>query len=153
MELSIKRFSDNGESTLSIMYMNNTFFGFVLEDTYREIKKMHETCIPQGRYRVDYNPNVTPMTNKYRKKYAGFFTNHLMLQNVPFFENVYIHVGNSADDSSGCLLVGNKASSNADRDGFIGDSVNCFKKVYKSIAGALDKGEDVFITISEVFQR
>lgn len=153
MEIILNRISDNKESTLGAMYIDNKLVCFTLEDTYREVKKMNETCIPTGRFRIKFNPNDTPMTLKYRKRYQGFFTNHLELQNVPFFSNVYIHVGNTADDSSGCILVGKGANTNADRDGFISQSVDAFKKIYPLISQALNDKEDVFINIKETFPR
>lgn len=152
MEVALKRFSDSGESTLGLFYIDNQFIAFTLEDTYREVKKIHETCVPTGRYRILYNENVTPMTTKYRKRYS-FFKYHLELQNVPYFKNIYIHSGNTKDHTSGCILTGNTCTTNADRNGFIGDSRSCFTKVYKTISDALDDKLEVFINISEVFSR
>ena len=70
----------------------------------------------------------------------------LHVQNVPGFEYILIHCGNTDDNTEGCLLVGNTSKENLTRDGFIGESVNAYKRIYPSIANALVSGESVSIT-------
>ena len=151
MEIQVKRFNDSGESTLGLLYVDQKFFGFTLEDTWRDEKIKHETCIPIGRYRVNQNKIDTPMTKRYRKKYS-WFNYHLEIKNVPNFHNVYIHIGNDKDDTSGCLLVADQCNNNSVKKGFAGSSTGCFKRFYATVNEALEIG-DVWINISEEFTR
>ena len=54
--------------------------------------------------------------------------------------HVYIHIGNTKEDTQGCLLVG--LSKSKDR---INQSTDAFKKVYKQIVGAINNKENVTI--------
>lgn len=65
----------------------------------------------------------------------------LWVRDVPGFEYILIHTGNTDEHTSGCLIVGNSS----DIKGFIGSSVNAYKRTYPSIAQALENGEEVTI--------
>ena len=54
-----------------------------------------------------------------------------MLQDVPNFQYVYIHIGNDDDDTAGCLLVG--MGNSADDVGFINGSKQAYMKIYPII--------------------
>ena len=77
------------------MYLDGEFYGYTLEDTVRKPgqKVPGKTAIPAGSYKV----TVT---------YSPHFKKLLPLINdVPEFDGVRIHGGNSAADTNGCLLV------------------------------------------------
>jgi hypothetical protein len=65
-----------------------------LEDTVREKKIMHKTAIPEGTYEVIVNRSP-----KFKRDLPR-------LLNVPNFEGILIHRGNTPNDTSGCILVG-----------------------------------------------
>ena len=80
------------------------FFGYTLEDIVRpdpnpltpenEAKIPGKTAIPAGEYRVTWS-------------HSQRFQKYLpLLLNVPGFDGVRIHSGNSAEDTEGCILVG-----------------------------------------------
>lgn len=141
------RYSVNRESTLGLMFINSLFHCYTLEDEKREVKVAGETRIPSGRYEVIYRVSEdSTKTIGYRNKYY-WFKYHLMLKDVPNFTYVYLHVGNTDDDTDGCILVGNNANNNNLIDGNIGDSGKAFEKFYKAVSRALDSGEKVFITV------
>lgn len=71
-----------------------------LEDPHRRVKIMGETCIPVGRYAVIID------------KSQRFQTMLPRLLNVPEFSGIRIHSGNTVDDTSGCILVGNRRADN-----------------------------------------
>ena len=64
------------------------------------------------------------------------------LLNVPGYEGVLIHPGNTALDSAGCLLVGKNTIK-----GKITQSKETFAKLYKEMKAASDKGEKIEIEI------
>lgn len=98
MYLKLKRTYKGPEYTIGKLYINNEYFCDTLEDAIREKKVYTETAIPFGKYEVtiSYSPR--------------FKKNLPLLLNVPDFEGVRIHSGNTKDDTEGCILVGfNKA--------------------------------------------
>ena len=89
------------------------------------------TAIPEGRYRV-------------RTTYSPRFRRDLpLVENVPGFEGVRIHPGNTAADTEGCILPG----SSRDPQGRVLDSRSAFRKLGKLIRDAEQLGEEVFLTI------
>lgn len=153
MKIQLNRYSDNGQSTQGLMFLVNqqalNFMNYTLEDESREIKIKGETCIPEGLYEVGFNENVTPMTKKYRKKFS-WFTYHLHIKNVPGFEWIYIHVGNTEKDSDGCVLVQDQANNNQIENGFNGSSTSAYTRLYTMVADAVMNGEKVFIEIRDI---
>lgn len=140
MVFILQRFSDNRDSTLGILfkvYEDNkgkrpVFQGYTLEDEYRDEKVMKETRIPAGTYTLDIQPIDTPLTLKYRAKYA-WFKKHLEIKNVPGFVGVYIHIGNFDADSAGCVLIGDNADNNVIGPGSISNSTAAFKRFYENV--------------------
>lgn len=64
------------------------------------------------------------------------------LLNVPGFDGILIHPGNTALDSYGCILVGKNTVK-----GKITQSKDTFAKLYKELKAAADKGETIEIEI------
>jgi len=65
---------------------------------------------------------------------------------VPGFEFILIHTGNTDEHTSGCLIVGDSQENNTIiKDGFVGKSVNAYRRIYPKIAKAIDNGEEVTI--------
>lgn len=121
----LQRFFNDSKMTLGILYFGDTFF-YVLEDTKRDKKIKGQTRIPAGVYEVDKLKVLTPKTEQYRAKYS-WFDFHIHIKNVPNFENVYIHIGNTHRDTEGCLLIGNKATKET-----IEESTKAFRQFYKN---------------------
>lgn len=95
MLIEVKRDICKENFTLGKMYLDGEFYGYTLEDMVRKLgqKVPGKTAIPAGSYKV----TVT---------YSPHFKKLLPLINdVPEFDGVRIHGGNSAADTNGCLLV------------------------------------------------
>lgn len=136
----LQRFSNNRESTLGILHKViisagkevPIFQGYTLEDQFQLTKVPKETRIPPGIYNVDIQKADTPKTLQYRAKFP-WFKNHLEIKNVKDFVGVYIHLGNSDDDTDGCVLIGDNADNNVIGPGSISNSTAAFKRFYESV--------------------
>ena len=147
------RYSDNGESTLGLLFDDYKFLCYTLEDEKREVKKAGDTRIPEGTYQVGINEAHTGMTEKYRAKPWAEkigFDFHLHIKNVPNFTGVYIHVGNDDDDTEGCILVADTANNNQQHEGFIGQSVAAYCRLYLAVRSWQKSGDEVYITIVDL---
>ena len=70
----------------------------------------------------------------------------LHIIDVPNFEYILIHTGNTDEHTAGCLLVGDSQQNNqVTKDGFIGSSNNAYKRIYPNIAKAIGNLELVTI--------
>lgn len=151
MKLEVLRFSSQKDSTLGLLFDvtdRREFMAYTLEDEHRDVKVMHETRIPAGTYRITLR-TVGGFHSRYKKKFGELHKGMLWLRDVPNFEYILIHAGNDDDDTSGCLLVGDTQTQNVKSDGFVGSSVNAYKRIYKPIAAALERGEQVTITYTD----
>jgi hypothetical protein len=144
MKLEVIRYHTSDDYTLGMLLdvtEGRKFLCYTLEDEYREEKVMHETRIPAGTYKITLR-TVGGFHGRYEKKYGSMHKGMLWVRDVPGFEYILIHTGNTDEHTSGCLLVGNSS----DYKGFVGSSVNAYKRVYPSIAAALEAEEEVTIT-------
>lgn len=144
VEFKLKRLHDNGKSSIGFIQRRSVFKCFTLEDEARDVKVKGETRIAAGRYEVKKREVLSGLTKKYREKYP-WFDFHLELQNVPSFQYVYIHIGNTDKDTDACILVGNGCSNLATQS--ITHSADAYKALYQEITGILDTGAKVFIDI------
>lgn len=98
INLNLKRYIFNTEgdrSTIGDLFINDEFFCFTLEDEIRPggQKVYGKTAIPAGTYEV-----VLTVSNRFKRLMP-------LLVNVPNFEGVRIHGGNTAEHTHGCPLV------------------------------------------------
>lgn len=153
MDLTLQRFNRGNDSTVGLLSIGKgmgTFFKcFTCEDEQRHTKVMHETRIPAGTYEIKLRTEGG-FHKRYGDKYPKTHKGMLWLQDVPNFTFIYIHIGNSDDDTSGCILVGNSTSSDViNGGGTVGRSVEAYTDLYKRVSGVLLEGEKVFITIKD----
>ncbi len=149
MKLEVQRFSSKSNSTLGMLFdVTETpkFLCYTLEDEFREVKVSGETRIPSGTYNVTLR-TVGGLNERYTEKFgADFNKGMLWVRDVPNFEYILIHIGNTDLDSAGCLLVGDSQTQNITKNGFIGSSTDAYKRVYPQIADVLVNGGEVCIT-------
>lgn len=155
MELTLKRIALRSEYTIGKLYVDGEYVCDTIEDTVRdldkdgkfangEVKIPGKTAIPYGRYEVTMkvkSPKYSNFTKySWAKKYDGYLPR---LLNVPHFDGVLIHVGNSALDSEACVLVGeNKVV------GKVINSVNTFRRLMDDyLVPAKKRNENIVITI------
>ncbi|GAB3654152.1 hypothetical protein GCM10028791_24630 [Echinicola sediminis] len=142
--ITVLRYTDDGETTLGLLFLKNKFFAYTLEDTFREVKVRGSTRIPAGYYPLDFNRNLTPMTKAYRKS-RPWFDFHLEIKDIPNFSGVYIHVGNTHEDTEGCLLIADGVNAGISKS--ITQSRLAFERFYKKVSELLKANEPVKINI------
>ena len=150
MKLEVLRISSGKDSTSGILFMiegeQRTFLCYTLEDEYRASKIRSETRIPAGTYTLRLRTEGG-FHERYSSRFYGLHKGMLHVTNVPDFEHILIHCGNTDEHTAGCLLLGDTQHNNlVEEDGFIGRSTSAYKRVYPPIAEALEKGEEVTIT-------
>ena len=100
MKIEIKRDIKGNTYTAGKMYVDGQHFADTLEpraiDWSKEEKTLGKTAIPEGTYKVEM---------RYSTK---FKTQMPFVQNVPHFDGIMLHVGNSVRDSRGCILIGTR---------------------------------------------
>lgn len=139
VKIEVKRITKLSKSTIGELYIDGKLECYTVEDTVREIKGQsveswkipHVTAIPVGTYEV-----IIDMSNRFKKLLP-------LLLNVPGFDGVRIHTGNTAEDTEGCLIVG-KIKQVAG----VGGSKVAMAALQPKIQAALDRKEKVMLTIS-----
>jgi|TARA_R100000152_G_C6725539_1_gene150855 hypothetical protein len=158
MRLEVLRISSGEDSTNGILYLvdeieNDTqrkFLCYTLEDEKRDEKVRGETRIPSGTYKIELRKEGG-FHNKYSKRFSGIHRGMLHITNVPNFEYILIHCGNTDEHTAGCLLVGDSQENNQIvKNGFIGKSANAYKRIYPLIAEALEANETVTIVYKDI---
>jgi len=153
MKLIVLRFSSEADSTHGLLFehtgVGKKFLCYTLEDEARALKVRGETRVPAGTYKIELRKEGG-FHERYTKKYPGLHRGMLHVTDVPNFEYILIHTGNTDEHTAGCLLVGDSQENNQLLpDGFIGKSVNAYKRIYPSIAKAIENGEEVTITYQD----
>lgn len=153
MIIQVIRNSSAYGCTVSPLYVDGRYFCDVLEDVDRGLdsekpetlkrKVPGQTAIPYGKYKVTltFSPRFSN-----RSFYKEVCTKGLpTLNEVPGFDRILIHCGNTAADTEGCLLVGKKCLSTNELK--IVDSQKTFRKLYPLIENAIDNEEIVWLEI------
>ena len=133
-ELKIARRWFSKESTIGeLISPPGYLLAFTLEDHCPSpyVKTPGKTCIPPGRYQVVRRPS---------KRFAP--RQMLRLLEVPQFEGVLVHEGNTAADTEGCIIVGKARMLDK-----VLYSVDALRFVDEAIDQYLAKG-DVWVTIA-----
>lgn len=153
MEIVVKRIALKDDYTIGKMYVDGVYLCDTLEDKVRDYNKdgdlkdaneqkvYSKTAIPYGRYEIA----IDVVSPKYAQRASYIWCGGYLprLLNVPHFDGILIHAGNSAEDSAGCLLVGeNKVK------GRLVNSMATLKRLYAILKSADAKGEQIWITIA-----
>lgn len=136
MKIEIRRDSFQSQRTLGRMTVDGEFYGYTLEDEDRKLeaggtKVKGKTAIPKGEYKV-----TVSMSNRFKKRMPE-------VHNVPGFEGVRIHGGNTEADTEGCPLLGKRRTDIA-----IGDCAAINADLVRRIDEALSRGETVVLTVA-----
>lgn len=131
MRIELARIQRDADVTIGKITANKVEM-WACEDAVRPEKIAGRTAIPAGRYevRITFSPRFKRMLP--------------LLIGVPGFDGVRIHPGNDADDTEGCILPGLDRRPNG-----VGRSRDAFNILYQMIRAAEERGEPVFLEITE----
>lgn len=149
MKITVKLIANKSTYSISKLYIDDVYFCDVLEDTQRGLKQADsldiikskkvygDTAIPRGTYKI----TMDVVSNKFKSRsWAAPYKGKLpRLLNVPGYEGVLIHPGNTSKDTLGCILVGKN-----NVVGKVTDSVNTFHALMKKM---LTEKDDITITL------
>lgn len=132
MKLVLQRAPSSAHSTIGELSVDGRFECFTLEDVIRAtgIKVPGQTCIPAGHYEIQLT-----MSQRFSRVLP-------LLVNVPMFEGIRIHPGNTDADTEGCILVG--WGNGADQ---IMQSRDAFASLFSKLRGAEARGESITIEV------
>lgn len=129
MKIELIRSKSTDKATIGRMLIDGVFQCWTLEDVVRPVKIAHETAIPAGTYKV-----VITESARFKRRLP-------LLVDVPGFDGIRIHPGNSAADTDGCILVGTSRML---------DWVSGSRAAFESLFSVLDRpGLDITITIKD----
>lgn len=146
MEITVLRYNTEPDYTDGMLFIDNEFFCYTIEDGHRDVKVYGETRIPDGTYQLEFRTEGgfhQRYSARYGKKHKGM----LWVRNVPGFEYILIHVGNTPEDTAGCLLVGDQPIRD---EAFIAGSRKTYEALYPIVASAIDNGDEVCITYETI---
>lgn len=140
--ITLKRNIFTDKSTIGVLNLGDQTW-FSLEDKDRELKQSdpldlikvvkikEKTAIPIGKYEV-----ITSFSNRFKKVMP-------LLLEVPAFEGVRIHSGNTSENTEGCILLGKSQTKD-----FIGESRQAILEFMNTLNHKLELGK-VFIQITK----
>lgn len=152
MELLLKRIALRPTYTIGKLYIDGVYVCDTLEDAVRDLNKngvfdngekkiCGKTAIPYGTYKITMKVQSPKFSQKSAYAWCKGYLPRLL--NVPHFDGILLHAGNTEADTDGCPLVGeNKV---------IGKVINSMftlrNNVYPPLKAASDRGEKITITI------
>jgi hypothetical protein len=130
MELTLLREPTCEGFTRGQLFIDGVPECYTIEDQVRDVKIPGHTAIPAGRYRV-----VLTQSPRFKKVLPE-------LLEVPGFKGVRIHSGNTAEDTEGCIIVGQ-------RQGKAGvfESRQAMLELMAALDSAVEVGEQIWITV------
>lgn len=156
--MRVERFVFAKDWTLSRFFIMNELKGYGVEDEMRNVKVKGETAIPFGIYPLGYRQSpkfskefyYDEAANKLigKKDYYALpaaqratYRPHdlLWVKDVPGFEYVLIHWGNTDDDTDGCYIVGNNIAVVNGQDGVV-LSRSCYLAIYPLLYKKVKEG-------------
>jgi len=131
MKLVLERLHLSPTFTIGHLTVDGVWECWTLEDQVRILKVPGKTCIPYGIFMV-----VRDFSNRFQR---------LMLHvlDVPDFEGIRFHGGNTAEDTEGCILCGlNRYPERISR------CAPAVQALEKKVFAALDAGEEVTLEVT-----
>ena len=146
MKLTVQREPSENGRTYGKLYIDGVYFCETLEDQIREIagqpvdkwKIYGQTAIPAGEYHISF------------EKSPHFCTVLPLLMRVPGFSMVWIHWGNTALQTEGCILVGKSRGDlviGAKKLNAVLQSQIAFKELFERLRAAQEINDPITINV------
>ena len=130
LQIEIRREIYTERSTVGRLFVNGEFECYTLEDCARAKKIPGATCIPAGSYAA-----TITFSNRFQRQMPE-------LLEVPGFEGIRIHAGNTDAETEGCILVGETRAQD-----FVGCSRAAFGRLFMKLRKAEASGARMQVTI------
>lgn len=135
MKLTLYRDAFTDVATSGKLFIGGQMECYILEDVDRKLesggtKIKGQTAIPRGTYQIIVN-----MSNRFKRMLP-------LLVNVPGFDGIRIHPGNTSADTEGCLLPGVTRNVNS-----VGSSRVAFNSLFDKLTKAYNAGELITIEV------
>lgn len=136
MKLLLDRKEYADEATLGDLYVDGVWECVTLEDelAINGKKDPGKTCIPDGIYEV-----LITWSPKFKRRLP-------LLIEVPGFDGIRIHPGNTVEDTNGCLLTGEKLIQVSGVP-FLTHSAAAFERLFAKLDKAYTVGEKLSIEV------
>jgi lysozyme len=133
MELTLVRDVCGTDCTLGKLFVDGGFGCYTVEDVVRPdaTKVPGKTAIPEGRYRL-----LVTRSPRFGRELP-------LLENVPNFEGVRIHPGNSAEDTEGCIIPGRVRTARG-----VAESRLAFNELFAALKAELAHGRDIWLSVT-----
>ncbi len=126
MKLVLQRKPSGKTATIGELFIDGRFECDTLEDVVRAEKIHGRTAIPSGTYKV-------------KLTHSPRFKRILpLIENVPGFEGVRIHPGNTSDDTEGCILPGVWEE---------GETIGFSRVTFNKLYNRLQQADDITIEV------
>lgn len=132
MKLLLEREKPSLTCMMGSLFVDGEFECFTLEDVPRPTKIKGETAIPAGTYKV-----ILTMSPRFKKIMP-------LLLNVPGFDGIRIHTGNTHADTEGCLVVGQEVGPDGES---LLRSRAAYQPLFEKMQAATAAGQEIFIEI------
>lgn len=135
----LQRVQIDFDVTIGDLKIHGRHVCWVLEDPVREVvgepveawKIKGQTAIPVGRYKIE-----STFSNRFQMTTP-------QLMDVPGFEGIRIHPGNTVADTEGCLLPGRQRLTR-----MVGESQLAYREILKWLDAIDRNGDDAYILIT-----
>ena len=136
MRLELIRSTFGEHTTTGDLYADGVWQNFTLEDRVRPTgpKVPGETAIPEGVY-----PLIITPSPRFKRRLP-------LLVNVPGFDGIRIHPGNSHKDTEGCIFVGEGVNQFSDEP-MLTKSVSAFNRLFEMLEEAIEAGESITVSV------
>ena len=129
--IRVERFIHRPDCEIGRVFVQDQHFCYSIEDAHRTTKVPGQTCIPDGTY---------PLATRWSPKFSPKNQHDMIwVKNVPDFEFILIHTGNTVDDTDGCLIIGGKIGVINGKDAVL-NSKATYRKFYEHVIEAVQAG-------------